>query len=208
MGSENSSTMKGEAMIIDVSHHQPPDSINYKALSKHVDHAIIRTMDADVIDRAYENHHKKFKAQGVPTAAYAFVRGKNDTHMVNEAKMFWERTKELEPTFWWLDVEAVTHPDMRKGVSIYINEMRKHGAEKVGLYIAHHLYERLNLDTGEADAVWIPHYGSGSPAPDSTPKFPADLHQYTDRGRLPGYEGDLDLNRIIGDKPLEYFTGN
>ncbi|MCD2137294.1 GH25 family lysozyme [Salinicoccus halitifaciens] len=208
MDSGNSSVVKGEeAMIIDVSHHQPSDSINYEELSKHVDHVIIRTMDADVIDREYVTHHKNFRAQGVPTAAYAFVRGQNDTHMINEAKMFWDRTKDLEPTFWWLDVEAVTHPDMRKGVSIYVNEMRKHGAEKIGLYIAHHLYERLNLDTGEADAVWIPHYGSGSASADSTPKFPADIHQYTDQGKLPGYMGNLDLNRIISDKPLEYFTG-
>src|SRR5690625_878062 len=206
MDSVNSSIINGEdAMIIDVSHHQPSDSINYEALSKHVDHVIIRTMDADFIDREYETHHRKFREQGVPTAAYAFVRGRNDTHMVNEAKMFWDRTKDLNPTFWWLDVEAVTHPDMRKGISIYINEMRKHGAEKVGLYIAHHLYEQLNLDISEADATWIPHYGSGSAEADSTPKFPADIHQYTDRGRLPGYMGNLDLNRIISDKPLEYF---
>ncbi len=36
--------------------------------------------------------------------------------------------------------------------------------------------------------------------------IPCDLHQYTDRGRLDGYRGNLDLNRIISDKPLSYFT--
>src|SRR5699024_2657249 len=194
------------AMIIDVSHHQNPASINYKELSKYVDHVIIRTMDADMEDRAYETHHNEFRKQGVPPAAYAFVRGQNDTHMINEAKMFWDRTKDLNPTFWWLDVEALTHPDMRHGVSLYLNEMRRHGAKKVGLYIAHHLYKKLNLDTSEADAVWIPHYGSGSSKPDSKPEFPADIHQYTEHGRLPGYNANLDLNRIISDKKLEYFT--
>src|SRR5690606_10558381 len=29
---------------------------------------------------------------------------------------------------------------------------------------------------------------------------------YTDRGRLKGYDGFLDLNRIVSDKPLSYFT--
>lgn len=199
-------TTNNNAMIIDLSHHQASKSINYKELSKHVDHVIIRTMDADMIDKEYKTHHKKFKEQGVPTAAYAFVRGQNDTHMVNEANMFWERTKDLDPTFWWLDVEAVTHPNMRKGVSIYLNEMRRLGAKKVGLYIAHHLYKELNLDTSEADAVWIPHYGSGSTTPDSKPAYPADIHQYTEYGRLPGYNSNLDLNRIISDKKLKYFT--
>lgn len=193
-------------MIIDVSEYQSPSAINYKTLAKHVDHVIIRTMDADYEDKAYHTHHEEFKKQGVPTAAYAFVRGQNDTHMKNEAKMFYERTKKHNPTFWWLDVEAVTHPNMRHGVSVYLNELRRLGAKKVGLYIAHHLYKQLNLDTSEADAVWIPHYGSGSITPDSKPSFPADIHQYTEYGRLPGYNGNLDLNRIISNKKLEFFT--
>src|SRR5699024_4612973 len=36
--------------------------------------------------------------------------------------------------------------------------------------------------------------------------FYADIHQYTEHGSLPGYSGNLDLNRLLGDKPLEYFT--
>lgn len=197
---------KGDAVIVDISEYQPVNAIDYDTFSKQVDHVIIRTMDADYEDKAYKQHHKELQARGVPTAAYAFVRGQNDNHMVNEAKMFYDRTKSLNPTFWWLDVEAVTHPNMRHGVSLYINELRRLGAKKVGLYIAHHLYKQLNLDTTEADAVWIPHYGSGSNTPDSTPEFPCDIHQYTEHGRLPGYNGNLDLNRLIGDKPLEYFT--
>ncbi len=78
-------TTNNDAMIIDVSHHQPSKSINYKELSKYVDHVIIRTMDADMEDREYKNHHKHFKAQGVPTAAYAFFRAQNDTHVKNES---------------------------------------------------------------------------------------------------------------------------
>lgn len=195
-----------KAVIIDLSHHQAPSAINYATLAKHVDHVIIRTMDADMEDKAYKTHHNEFRKQGVPTAAYAFVRGQNDTHMKNEAKMFWNRTKDLNPSFWWLDVEAVTHPNMRHGVSVYLNELRRLGAKKVGLYIAHHLYKKMNLDVSEADAVWIPHYGSGSAKADSKPAFPTDIHQYTEHGRLPGYNGNLDLNRIISDKKLEYFT--
>ncbi|SDL12936.1 LysM domain-containing protein [Lacicoccus qingdaonensis] len=193
-------------MIIDVSHHQPAKSIDYKTLSQHVDHVIIRTMDADMIDKEYKTYHKEFRKHGVPTAAYAFFRSQNDTHVVNEAKMFWDRTKDLNPTMWWIDVETSPHPNMRKAVNDYINELRKHGAKKVGLYIAHHLYKQLNLDTSKADAVWIPHYGNGSATANSKPAYPADIHQYTEHGRLPGYNSNLDLNRIISDKKLEFFT--
>lgn len=194
------------AVIIDVSQFQPPASINYKTLSAQIDHAIIRTMDADYEDTAYETHHARFKAEGIPTAAYAFVRGRDVQQMKNEAKMFYDRTKKFDPTVWWLDVEAITMNDMRGGVSAYIKELRRLGAKKVGLYIAHHLYKQLNLNVSEADAVWIPHYGSGSAVPDSRPEFPADIHQYTEHGRLKGYNGDLDLNRLISDKPLTFFT--
>ena len=195
-----------DAMIIDVSEYQNPSAIDYKTLSKHVDHVIVRVMDADYKDKVYETHVKKFNEQGIPTAVYAFVRGQNDTYMVNEARMFYDRAKHLNPTFWWLDVETISHPNMRHGVSVYLNELRRLGAKKVGLYIAHHLYKQLNLKVSEADAVWIPHYGSGSATPDSKPAFDADIHQYTEHGRLPGYNGNLDLNRIISDKKLEFFT--
>lgn len=199
-------TSGSKSMIIDVSEHQPPANINYDTISEHVDHVIVRVMDADYLDKVYKTHINEFNKRGVPVGVYAFVRGQNDTHMINEARMFMERTEGLNITFMWLDVEVVTHPDMRKGVNIYIDELRRLGAKKIGLYIAHHLYKELNLDTSKADAVWIPHYGSGSTIPDSAPAYPADLHQYTEHGRLPGYNGDLDLNRIISDKPLEYFT--
>ena len=193
-------------MIIDVSHHQPVNSINYATLSKHVDQVIIRTMDADMLDRAYKQHHENFRKHGVPTAAYAFFRAQNNTHVKNEAKMFWDRTKDLDPTMWWIDVETSPHSNMRAAVNLYIDELRKYGAKKVGLYIAHHLYKQLNLDTSKADAVWVPHYVSGSTSPDSTPAYPADIHQYTEHGRLPGYNSNLDLNRIISNKKLEFFT--
>lgn len=195
-----------KAMIIDVSEYQSPSAINYDTISKHVDHVIVRVMDADYLDKVYKTHIKEFNKRGVPVAVYAFVRGQNDTHMVNEARMFWNRMKGIDITFMWLDVETVSHPNMRHGVSVYINELRRLGAKKVGLYIAHHLYEQLNLDTSEADAIWIPHYGSGSATPDSKPEYYADIHQYTEHGSLPGYSGNLDLNRLLGDKPLEFFT--
>lgn len=197
---------KSKAMIIDVSEYQSPSAIDYDTLSKHVDHAIVRVMDADYLDKVYKTHIKEFNKRNVPVAVYAFVRGQNDTHMVNEAKMFMDRVEGLDITFMWLDVETVSHPNMRHGVSVYLNELRRLGAKKVGLYIAHHLYEQLNLDISEADGVWIPHYGNGSATANSKPDFPCDIHQYTEHGRLPGYSGDLDLNRLLGSKSLEHFT--
>lgn len=194
--------------IVDISHWQVPSKINYDKFAKELDFAIIRTQyGSKTVDKHYKTHHKELQKRGVPTAAYAWVRGVNIKDMEKEAVDFYNRTKDLNPTFWFLDVEEESMKDMRAGVSAYIKKLRSLGAKKVGVYIAHHLYKKFNLNLKEADAVWIPHYGKNDGTVNSKPKFDCDLHQYTSTGRLNGYSGDLDLNRIIRNKPLSFFTG-
>jgi GH25 family lysozyme M1 (1,4-beta-N-acetylmuramidase) len=123
-----------------------------------------------------------------------------------EATDFYNRTKQFNPTFWFLDVQEQSTKNMRSGVKAFAKKLRSLGAKKVGVYIAHHLYTKFNLDMRDFDAVCIPHYGSNNGKPTSKPKFNCDLHQYTDCGRLNGYSANLDLNQIINNKSLSYFT--
>lgn len=195
-------------MIIDISHHQCPKHMDYDRLSEQVDLAIIRTQyGSNLIDRYYQTHHREFQRRGVPTASYAWVRGISMHDMEVEAKNYYSRTKEHNPAFYFLDVEERSMDDMRSGVHAYVNKLRELGAKKVGVYIGHHLYESLNLKLDEVDAIWIPHYGKNDGRANSKPHFQCDIHQYTSLGRLDGYSGNLDFNRIISDKPLSYFTG-
>lgn len=195
-------------MIIDISHHQDPNKINYDKLAKQVDLAIIRTQyGSRTLDRHYKTHHREFQKRGVPTACYAWVRGVSIADMRVEARDFYNRTKEFNPTFWFLDVEEKSMSDMRTGISAYVAQLRKLGAKKIGIYIAHHLYKDFNLNLSEVDAVWIPHYGVNNGKVNSKPAYPCDIHQYTSCGRLDGYDGNLDLNRLTGTKPLKFFTG-
>ena len=195
-------------MIIDISHHQDPSKMNYDKLAKQVDLVIVRTQyGSRTLDRHYKTHHREFKKRGIPTAAYAWVRGISLNDMRVEAKDFYNRTKDLNPCFWFLDVEEKSMADMRTGISAYVDQLRKMGAKKIGVYIAHHLYKSFNLDMSKFDAVWIPHYGKNTGQPNSKPAFPCDIHQFTSVGRLDGYNGNLDLNRLMGTKPLGFFTG-
>lgn len=195
-------------MIIDISHHQLPSKIDYDKLAKQVKLVIVRTQyGSRTIDRHYKTHHKEFKKRGVPTAAYAWVRGVSIKDMEVEATDFYNRTKEFEPTFWFLDVEEKSMKDMRTGVNAYLKKLRELGAKNIGVYIGHHLYKSFNLNVDEFDAVWIPHYGKNDGTHNSKPSYPCDLHQYTDKGRLDGYDGYLDLNRLTGSKKLSYFVG-
>lgn len=190
-------------MIIDISHHQLPSKINYDELAKTVKYAIIRTQyGSRVLDRHYITHHKEFRNRGIKTGAYAWVRGTSISDMKVEAENFYKRTKNLNPTVWFLDVEEQSMDNMRGGVKTYVNRLRELGVKKVGVYIAHHLYRKFNLDLTDFDVIWIPHYGKNDGTLNSTPLFPCDIHQYTDKGKLKGYNGNLDLNVLTGSKGI------
>jgi GH25 family lysozyme M1 (1,4-beta-N-acetylmuramidase) len=195
--------------IIDISHHQIPSAVDYDKLAKQLDLAIVRTQyGSSTLDKYYKIHHEEFRKRGIPTNAYAWVRGINLTDMEIEATDFYNRTKEFNPEVWWLDVEEVSMPDMRSGISAYVKKLRELGARKVGAYIAHHLYSGLNLNLAEFDAVWIPRYGTNTGVQQVKPAFPCDIWQYSSVAKLDGYAGNLDVNEIISDKSLDFFTGN
>jgi GH25 family lysozyme M1 (1,4-beta-N-acetylmuramidase) len=194
--------------IIDISHHQDPKYIDYDKLAAQLDLVIIRTQyGSRTIDKRYKTHHREFAKRNVPRNAYAWVRGISYNDMRIEARDFFNRTIEFDPVVWWLDIEEESMQDMRGGIKAYVEELRKLGCKKIGAYIGHHLYKKFNIDVDDFDAIWIPHYGKNNGQVTSQPSFPCDIHQYTDKGRLEGYSGYLDLNRLMGTKPLEFFTG-
>ena len=192
--------------IIDISHHQQPSKMDYDKLAQQVSWVIVRTQyGLETVDKYYKTHHVEFKKRGIPTAAYAYVLCMTGGEAVEEAKRFYNLTAEFAPTFWFLDIEeAFLNRDY---VSIYQKTLRKLGAEKVGVYIAHHLYSTINIMVEEFDAVWIPRYGTNDGTPQKRPDYPCDLWQYTSKGKLEGYDGFLDLNRLTGTKTLGYFVG-
>lgn len=194
--------------ILDISEWQVPSAINYDVLAGQLSHVIIRVQyGSNYVDKHYKTHISEFQKRGVSVAVYAWVRGVSIADMEQEATDFWNRAKEFNPTFWWLDLEEQTMGDMRSGATAFKNKLKALGANKVGAYVAHHLYKKFNIDMDQFDGVWIPHYGANNGQPNSLPEFPVDLHQYTSVGSLPGYNGHLDLNRIVGNRPLSWFTG-
>src|SRR5690554_2053049 len=122
--------------IVDLSHHQVPSKIDYDKFAKQLDFAIIRTQyGSKTEDKYYKTHHTELRKRGVPTAAYAWVRGVSISDMEQEAIDFYNRTKHLNPTFWFLDVEEKSMKDMRGGVKAYVKKLRELGVKKIGVYI-------------------------------------------------------------------------
>ena len=197
-----------KSIIIDISEWQEPKNINYDVLAKNVSGVIVRVQyGSNYIDKHYKTHINEFKKRGVPIAVYAWVRGSSYSDMEVEANDFYQRAKEFKPSFWWLDIEEQSMSDMRGGCEKYRQKLKSLGAEKVGCYIANHLYQAFNIDVAKFDGLWVPTYGRNNGLyegsnPTSTNNY--DIHQYTSNGRLQGYNGVLDLNRIV-KKSFEYF---
>lgn len=122
--------------IIDISEHQKPDLINYDELAKHIRGAIVRIQyGQNYVDMHYKKHITELKKRNIPVAVYAWVRGQDYNQMVNEAKLFYNRAKEFNPSFWWLDVEgpglmSQANNNVRSGVELYRSTLSNLGAKK------------------------------------------------------------------------------
>lgn len=200
--------------IIDVSGWQLPNEIDYDTLSQNISGAIVRvyggsqiSKDSNAayttgIDKSFKTHIKEFQKRNVPVAVYSYALGKSVKEMKNEARTFYENASPYKPTFYWIDVEEATMSDMNKGVQAFLSELKRLGAEKVGIYIGTYFMTEQEISVDGFDAVWIPTYGSDSGYYDAAPQtdLDYDLHQYTSQGYLGGFDSALDLNQIAVTK--------
>lgn len=197
-------------VILDISEWQEPAKIDYTRLAAQIDHVIVRVQyGSSKCDRHYQTHLQHFQKNRIPTAVYAWVRGTSISDMEQEARCFFDRAKAFAPTFYWLDVEEFSMPDMHGGVEAYRKTLKRLTGEQVGLYAANHLYQKLNLNAAAFDGLWLPTYGKNNgryEGYDPTAASDYDLHQYTSAAKLAGYHGFLDLSRLAGRRPFSYFT--
>lgn len=200
--------------IIDVSGWQLPEEIDYDTLSHNISGAIVRVYGGSQItahnnaafttgiDKSFKKHIKEFQKRDVPVAVYSYALGRSAKEMREEARAFYKNATPFNPTYYWIDVEEVTMKDMNKGVKAFREELKKLGAENVGLYIGTYFMAEQEISTKGFDAIWIPTYGSDSgyyeAAPNTTLDY--DLHQYTSQGYINGFNHPLDLNQIAVTK--------
>ena len=184
--------------IIDISKWN--GNINWDVAAQQLDLVIARVQDgSNVVDHMYQSYVSEMKKRGVPFGNYAFCRFVSENDARVEARDFWNRG-DKNALFWVADVEVKTMGNMLAGTLAFIDELGRLGAKKVGLYVGHHTYKEFQADKVNADFVWIPRYGGNRPV------YPCDIWQYTETGNVPGI-GKCDLNELIGNKSLSWFTG-
>lgn len=161
------------------------------------------------IDQVYTKQATGCEKNDIPYGVCAFCRFTSVEDAKVEARDFYKRSmvNGHKPLFFVADVEVKTMNNMRAGTNAFIAELRRLGSEKVGIYVAHHLHDSFNLDYSKADFKWIPRYASDGKSV-IKPRFECDLHQYTDRGKIAGINGGVDLNILTGSKALKWFIGS
>ena len=209
-------TFKG----IDISTWQKPALINYDILAKEIDFAILRvgytgsaTGRSYAKDAEFETHYAELSKRGVPIGVYWFARSVSPEIAVQEANEVLKhiRGKKIEfPIYYDTEDNVYQRPAGRAAVTAAAKAFCER-IEKAGYYVgiyASASWFRTMLDMSQLSQfdTWVAHYGV------SEPGFkPAGMWQYTDKGRLPGYSGNLDLNiayrdykRIIANAKLNH----
>ncbi len=214
---ENQALHNLDKPIIDVSGWQRPEEINYDTLSQNISGVIVRVHNggqhtetnnaayANGVDKAYINHISEFQKRNVPVAVYAYLAGTSKKEMEKAAEVFYNSASPYNPSYYWLDVEEKTMADMNDGVEAFRAKLESLGAKNIGIYIGVYFMQEHSINTKNFSAVWIPSYGTDSGYFEATPNtdLDYDLHQYTSKGKIAGFEHHLDINLISTDKEKE-----
>ncbi|MGS4870877.1 glycoside hydrolase family 25 protein [Streptococcus sp. Z556] len=214
---ENQALHNLDKPIIDVSGWQRPEEINYDTLSQNISGVIVRVHNgaqhtekndaayANGIDKAYKSHVTEFQKRNVPVGVYAYLASPSKEEMEKAAEVFYNAASPYNPSYYWLDVEEKTMSDMNEGVEAFRAKLESLGAKNIGIYIGVYFMQEHSINTEKFSAVWIPSYGTDSGYFETTPNtdLDYDLHQYTSKGRIAGFEHHLDINLISTLKEKE-----
>jgi hypothetical protein len=187
---------------IDISSHQ--GGLNIRAIW--ADFVIVKITEGT----GYENPYWRAQAEATLAAGkrLGFYHFANDEDAGEQARYFLDRAKSYagRATFW-LDWEADA-VGLGPGPALaFLNQVAAETGSTPGFYTYQNV---LNSYDWSAVAARYPLWVAGGPdysdygqaySDPSVPNVPywgggALIHQYTEDGRLPGYSGTLDLNRL------------
>ena len=181
--------------IVDISKWN--GNINWDVAAPQLDFVIAGTGWIKLYDPLYKSYVQAMKTRNIPFGNYAFCRFISIADAKKEAQDFWNRG-DKSATVWVADVEVKTMDDMRAGTQAFIDELRRLGAKKVGLYVGHHMYGPFGMAN-----VKVTLYGSLDMAVIN--QHILVIFGNTLRQVMYGI-GKCDLNQLIGNKPLSWFT--
>lgn len=191
--------------IADISHYQ--GVIDWEKAREDLEMAIFRASVGSNADKKYIDNTAQC---GIPYGAYHYVKSGTAEDARKEARWFVECANKAKPLFYIADIEyeAQTKDTTEEVCTAFLEELRALGCKRIGLYI-NTRYKWAGKAIELCDIMWIPHWGKNDgnvPDKQYEPKYYCDIWQYTSKGSVKGIKGNVDLDVLHGDKPLEWFT--
>lgn len=202
---------------IDISHHQKPNAIDWQSMvDEKIKFCIVRATYGVKQDSTFQTHLKNAANSGLVTGAYHFLRFKPSQSAEAQAEEFLEA---LEPVSYLLsdmlpptiDLEDNKYDEQIKSaadkkkylgmVNTWLEIVEKELGKSAIVYTRANFFDD-SLGSFEGFGVrplWVAHYTS-KPAPNIPKAW--DKHtiwQFTEHGKLNGYNGNLDVNRFDGN---------
>lgn len=196
-------------MIADISVYQ--GNIDWDKARKELEMAIFRASVGDKKDTKYVTNADTCS---IPYGAYHYVKTATESGATQEAKFFVQcaRKAKKEPLFYIGDIQykAQNSTNTEKICIAFLNQLRRLGCKRIGLYIGGSYYGWAKSAIQMCDVIWIPRWGKNTgqiPPKEYEPKHYCDIWQYTSKGSVKGISGRVDLNKLHGNKDLNWFTG-
>ncbi len=182
---------------IDVSHHQGDIDWEIVARSDRVEFAWIKaTQGVTHTDRRFLRNWKNARDAGVKVGAYHYFSmcragGKQAEHFIATVP----KAEDSLPPAVDVEVDArcnrVVPRGLRAELAAYIDTVEAHYGVRPIVYSTHWFLTESVGDPGTA--LWLAGYTR-------QPRSPWVFWQYTDRGRIPGIDGPVDLDVYVGDR--------
>ena len=186
-------------LILDISHHESVK--DWSKLKESVSFLVFKaTQGTTFLDPNCYKTIKNCEKYGVPYWLYCFLNKGNE---LAQAKYMVEKTKgEVGKYFVGYCIDAEMG-NTAKNVKSALDYVKKH-SKKTMLYTAHHhydMYRDLVKNLGDNCAWWEPRYSTKYKPHDGV-----DLWQYSETYKCSYISGEVDINRIYGDKyPLAWY---
>lgn len=209
---------KKELIGIDISGHQT--NVNYAEAAKHIDFAILRASYGTIEDSMFRTHTAGLKKAGVEiTGLYCFDYSLDDAFAAEEAKTLVRLAKAIglpKTAVLWFDCEydSVNYAadpkrnqtgsfnydaaTVQRRTNIFMEEVKKSGYQ-YGYYfnLDWHKNRYKGFKPIAGAKTWFARYDCPNPEVD------ADILQYTSSGKVPGFNGLIDMNKMTVNSTTE-----
>lgn len=202
--------------IVDISAYQ--SNIDFDKLCNETDFIIMRARVCTKTDSAFEARAKELNKRNMPFAVYDYATLMSHSNAKAQAEAIYNLCESYHPRIYYIDTEqlgtGVKYADEYEYIKTYVARLRELGVKVVGQYTGDWKYSTYYKKIQDIfDTLWIASYGKNTGEYDGvvlkseefTDKI--DLHQYTDKGTLPGIPTKGDRSRLTGKRPLSWFTG-